>query len=55
MLIPDHTAKARKVRIIYEYDSAVITTPNQLTLFRLELFFTKYAISHGINVNENGI
>jgi hypothetical protein len=55
MAIPDHTAKARKIRIIYQDDPAIISTPYQLTLFRFKLFFTEYAISHGKNVNENGI
>jgi hypothetical protein len=54
MMIPDHTAKARQVRIIHQDDSAVISTPNQLTLFRPKIFFTEYAIGHGKNVNENG-
>jgi hypothetical protein len=52
---PDHAAKARKIRIVYENNAAIIATPNQLPLFGLELFFTKYTISHGMNVNENGI
>jgi hypothetical protein len=55
MTAPNHTAKARQIRIIHQDDSAVISTPNQLTLFRFELIFTEYAISHGNNVNENGI
>jgi hypothetical protein len=33
----------------------VVPTPNELTLFRLEFIFTKYAIDHGKNVYENGI
>jgi hypothetical protein len=55
MMIPNHTTKARQIRIIDQNDSAIIPTPNQLALFRLKLFFTEYAISHGKNVNENGI
>jgi hypothetical protein len=55
MEIPNHTTKARQIRIIYQDDSAIISTPNQLTLLRLKLFFTEYAVSHGKNVNENGI
>jgi hypothetical protein len=54
MVIPDYTAKTWQVWIVHKDDAAVISSPNQLTLFRLELFFTEYAISHGMNVNENG-
>jgi hypothetical protein len=54
MVIPDYPTKTRQIRIVYQDDSAVISTPDQLTLFRLEFFFTEYAISHGKNVNENG-
>jgi hypothetical protein len=55
MVIPNYSAKTRKIGVIHENDSAVISTPNQLTLFRVELFFTKYTVSHWKNVNENGI
>jgi hypothetical protein len=55
MAIPDHTAKTRQGRIIYQNDPAVISTPNQLTLFSPQFFFTEYAISHEKNVIENGI
>jgi hypothetical protein len=54
MAIPDYTAKTRKIWIVHEDYAAVISPPNQLTLFGIELFFTEYAISHGMNVNENG-
>jgi hypothetical protein len=55
MSIPYHPTKTRQIRIIHENDSAVITAPNDLPLFGLEFVFTEYAISHGKNVNENGI
>jgi mono/diheme cytochrome c family protein len=55
MSIPDHPAKTWQIRIIYEDDTTVITTPNQLALFGLEIIFTKCAICHGKNVYENGI
>jgi hypothetical protein len=52
--IPDHPAKTRQVRVIDKGDSTVIPAPYELTLFRLEIIFTEYAISHEKNVNENG-
>ncbi|BDT78568.1 hypothetical protein PKF032_04560 [Polynucleobacter yangtzensis] len=55
MSIPYHPTKTRQIRIIHENDSTVITAPNKLPLFGLEFVFTEYAISHGKNVNENGI
>jgi hypothetical protein len=55
MAVPDYPTKTRKIGVIYQNDSTVIATPNQLTLFGLELICTKYAIGHGKNVNENGI
>jgi hypothetical protein len=53
--IPNDSAKTRQLRIIDENDTTIITAPNERPLFGLEIFFTKYAISHGKNVNENGI
>jgi hypothetical protein len=55
MTIPDHPTETRQLRIVHEDDTTVITAPNQLPLFGLEFVFTEYAISHGKNVNENGI
>jgi hypothetical protein len=55
MAVPDYAAKTWQVWIIHEDDTTVIPTPNQLSLFGFEPFFTEYAISHGMNVNENGI
>jgi hypothetical protein len=54
MPIPDHSTKTRKVGIVHKNDATVIAAPNQLPFFRLELVFTKCAISHGKNVYENG-
>jgi hypothetical protein len=55
MPIPDHAAKTWQIWFVHEDDTALIATPNQLTLFGLNLLFTEYAISHGKNVYENGI
>jgi hypothetical protein len=52
--IPDHPTKTRQIGIVHKNDTTIIPAPNQLPLFRLELVFTKYAISHGKNVYENG-
>ena len=54
MAIPDHPTKSRQIGIIHKNDSTVISAPNELPLFGLEFVFTKYAISHLKNVNENG-
>jgi hypothetical protein len=54
MVIPDHPAESRQVRITHKDDSTVIPTPYELALFRLEIIFTEYAIGHVKNVNENG-
>jgi hypothetical protein len=55
MAVPDNPTKAWQGYVINQNDAAVVTTPDKLPLFGLELIFTKYAISHGKNVNENGI
>jgi hypothetical protein len=55
MSVPNHPAKPRQVWITYEDDTTVVTTPNQLAFFRLQIIFTECAIYHGKNVNENGI
>ncbi|BDT74815.1 hypothetical protein PKF022_04800 [Polynucleobacter sp. KF022] len=55
MAIPDYSTKTRQIGIINHDDSTVISAPNDLPLFGLEFVFTEYAISHGKNVNENGI
>jgi hypothetical protein len=55
MMAPDHAAKSGKFWIIHEDDAAIIAAPDKLPLFGLEFVFTEYAISHGKNVNENGI
>jgi hypothetical protein len=46
MAIPNYPAKTWKIGVIHENNPAVISTPNQLTLFSVELFFAKYAVSH---------
>jgi hypothetical protein len=53
MMIPNYPTKSGQIRITHKNNAAAVPTPNELTLFRLEPFFTKYAISHGKNVNEN--
>jgi len=55
MTIPNDSTETRQIGIIYQNDSTVISAPNDLPLFGLEFVFTEYAISHGKNVNENGI
>jgi hypothetical protein len=41
MTIPDHPTKTRQIVIVHKNDTTVITAPDQLPLFRLELVFTK--------------
>jgi hypothetical protein len=55
MVIPNDPTKTRQLRIIHEDDTTVISAPNKLPLFGLKFVFTEYAISHGKNVNDNGI
>jgi hypothetical protein len=55
MMIPDDSAKSRQIGVIDQQDATVIPTPNELSLFGLEIILTKYAIRHTKNVNENGI
>jgi hypothetical protein len=55
MAIPEHSTKARKIRLVHQDDATVIAAPHQFTLLGLDIVFTEYAMCHGKNVNENGI
>jgi hypothetical protein len=52
--IPNHSTETRQILVVNKDDTTVIPAPNKLPFFGLKFVFTKYAISHGKNVNENG-